>query len=611
MRIMQQVPTLSVLIPTYRYARYLREAVDSVLRQNFRDLEVIIADDASNDGTEALLAEFAARDPRVRCQVHPANLGMVANWNWCLAQARGRYVRYLFGDDMLATDDALARQVEALENTPAAVMAVSARTLIDRDSRRCGRWDDLAEEGAHSGTEVGRECLLRMRNLIGEPSAVLFRREAATTGFDPRYRQIVDLELWLRLLRRGNLVYTRDPLCCFRVHEAQATVVNSRLGLGFSEWALALADHLPHYLPPGFALDERSRKNLFVVLHYARKSADRVVASQEVVDRLGPLIGTRRRLWYTLRFRMARPLVNLRLSLEKRLFGTRSEWSFASGWRRTHWQGDETLPGGVVPAAGVATSVTQHRPAAGPRHGEPETGTTTLLVAVINHGHNQRALWLKSRFSRHCPVIAIDSGSRLLPEERACFDICLPNVYYAGCVRAATRYALAHGYGHLWIWASDVDCHDLGAAVAHCRSAFARTGAGVYAPSATYSFFRHMAPRPGFGLRRVTFTDGFCVAARIGLWERVCDDFDGCQYGFGVEIQLGMYARLQKRDVLVDHRYRVCHPQGAGYSVRKATEEWQAWRERQPFATSLFHRLARKRFSKTPLGMRLLLALPW
>lgn len=610
---MQYTPKLSLLIPTYRYARYLAEALDSVLSQDFQDMEIIVADDASGDGSGELIRRYAERDKRIRFCVHEKNRGMVANWNWCLEQARGRYVRFLFGDDVLLNEKALSRQVAQLDSTPGAVMAASARVLLDAESRRCGRWDDIAQEGVHEGTELGRNCLLQMRNLIGEPSVVMFRREAVLgAGFDARYRQIVDLEMWMRLLKSGNLVYTRDALSGFRVHGEQATVQNSKLGLGFTEWAILMKDHFDHFVPPTFAMDERSRKNLFVVLHYAQKSADRVAASRDVIERLDPLLGSWRKAWYAFCFRSMRPLVNGRLSIEKRLFGRRSEWSFADGWRRFSGRDDDdNLPGGST--GGKKTTRFGTRGARADRDvaATASRESPRLLVAIINHGRNRQALSLKERFSPHCPVVAIDSGSTLTPQERDGFDICLPNVYYTGCVRAATKYAEEHGYSHVWIWASDVDCHDIAGAVRQCADAFRSTGAGVYAPSASYSFFKQMAPRPSLGLHRVTFTDGFCIAARLDLLERVCEDFAGCRYGFGIEIQLGMLARLQKRAVLVDHRYRVCHPQGAGYSVSKATEEWLAWRDRQPFATALFHRLARKRISKTPFGMKLLLALPW
>lgn len=234
-----------------------------------------------------------------------------------------------------------------------------------------------------------------------------------------------------------------------------------------------------------------------------------------------------------------------------------------------------------------------------------------LLVVIINHGLNDKALELKASFAPHVPVIAIDSGSVLTDAQRAGFDLALPNVYYGGCMRAAAEYAMKHWYTHVWIWASDVSCENPAEAVMNCREAFASSGTGVYAPSADYSFHRQMRPAEGEGLCRVSFTDGFCFAACTSLLTQTCLDFEGSSFGFGMDIHLGLLARKRRQSVLVDHRYQVSHPRGAGYSVAKATSEWKRWRNRQSLSVRLFHRLARKRVAKTPLGMRCLLALPW
>ena len=84
-------PSISILLPTYNYARFLPEAIESVLAQDWTDYELLISDDRSTDGSAAIIAAYAARDPRIRFQLQPVNLGMVANWNWCLSQARGEY----------------------------------------------------------------------------------------------------------------------------------------------------------------------------------------------------------------------------------------------------------------------------------------------------------------------------------------------------------------------------------------------------------------------------------------------------------------------------------------------------------------------------------------
>src|SRR5581483_9458517 len=214
-------PKISVLIPTFNCARFLPEAVDSILAQKFGDFELIISDDNSSDDSSELLRSYAARDPRVRLHLQSSNLGMVANWNWCLQQARGEYIKFVFGDDALISAQTLGCMAELLDAEPDVVLVASARRVIDEASHPTAIWDELKTAGRHGGAALIARCLQQDRNLIGEPSAVMFRREAATRGFDLQLRQLVDLEMWLHLLSSGGLAYLPEPLCAFRLHPGQ------------------------------------------------------------------------------------------------------------------------------------------------------------------------------------------------------------------------------------------------------------------------------------------------------------------------------------------------------------------------------------------------------
>ncbi len=261
---MSSRPKVSVLIPTYNYARYLPEAIESVLSQDITDFELIISDDGSNDGSAELLQRYATTDPRIRVQIQPVNLGMVANWNWCLQQARGEYIKFLFGDDRLSQPQTLGKMVAMLDAHESASLAVCARHLIDEHSAIFDLWDDLGAEGLQRGYDVGRRCLLQTVNLVGEPSVVLLRASRTSRGFDPRLRQVVDLEMWCHLLETGDLVYTKEPLCQFRRHALQQTAANCALQVGQREYHLLFDRYLDHYLPPDQPLSFRERKWLFM-----------------------------------------------------------------------------------------------------------------------------------------------------------------------------------------------------------------------------------------------------------------------------------------------------------------------------------------------------------
>jgi glycosyltransferase involved in cell wall biosynthesis len=304
------MPRVSILVPTYNYARFLPEAIESSLAQEFADFELIISDDASTDGSADLIRQYAQRDPRVRVQIHAQNLGMVDNWNWCLRAARGDYIKFMFGDDRFIGRESLGRLVAMLDTAPGATLAASARLVLDEKSRTVATWSDWPAPGRHPGGDVLVRCVRADRNLIGEPSCVLFPRHAAERGFDPKLRQVVDLEMWFHLLTAGDFVYTPDPLCAFRRHAAQQTEVNRKNFVGPTESLVILARYLDHVRAqePSPA---QHRQMLFRRLYYYRKHAPRGSAALPDERHLRAILGP---AWYFLlwlRHRLLKPLVNL------------------------------------------------------------------------------------------------------------------------------------------------------------------------------------------------------------------------------------------------------------------------------------------------------------
>jgi glycosyltransferase involved in cell wall biosynthesis len=306
-------PKISILIPTFNYARFLPEAIESVLAQDFRDFEVLISDDASTDFSARILRHYATRDPRIHVVVQPRNLGMVANWNWCLDHARGEYVKFLFGDDRLTCAHALRGLARMLEQHPSAVLAASTRQLIDANSRPMGQRDDIDHEGLVAGQDIARRCLLQFKNCIGEPSTVMFRRAAVKARlFSPHYRQVVDLEMWLFLLRGGNLVYTREPLTQFRCHAAQQTVVNQRQQLGWSEHVRLAHDYWADFVGTGTGLSLRERRELFKMIHWSQRNEEYAASLESLLPMLRRLLGPTWFRCFWMERKLTRPFANAR-----------------------------------------------------------------------------------------------------------------------------------------------------------------------------------------------------------------------------------------------------------------------------------------------------------
>lgn len=225
---MKKAPTLSILIPTYNYGHYIEKAIHSVLKQSFEDFELIVSDNYSEDDTQERVARIAKQDNRIRLYKQPYNLGMVGNWNWCLNAARGEFVLFLFADDYLLTKHTLASLISPLSSADGLSMCAAGRMVVSANEKPLHKARDLEEAGIIKGSTVIRRCLVETGNLIGEPSAVMFRRKHALRGFRSDYRQLVDLEMWFHLAQQGDLFFIDKPLVAFRNHEEQQTATNSK-----------------------------------------------------------------------------------------------------------------------------------------------------------------------------------------------------------------------------------------------------------------------------------------------------------------------------------------------------------------------------------------------
>jgi glycosyltransferase involved in cell wall biosynthesis len=139
-------PRVSIGLPVYNGDAFLASAIDSLLAQTYRDFELIISDNASTDGTEAICRDRAARDQRVRYLRHDVNQGAMRNFNCVVELARGEYFKWAAHDDM-HEPTYVERCVEVLDRHPDVVLACTGLVDIDDDGARIPvevphlRWD--------------------------------------------------------------------------------------------------------------------------------------------------------------------------------------------------------------------------------------------------------------------------------------------------------------------------------------------------------------------------------------------------------------------------------------------------------------------------------------
>jgi glycosyltransferase involved in cell wall biosynthesis len=215
-------PLLTVAIPTFNSAHFLPDAIASIMRQDLDDFEILIVDNASEDNTEEVVRSFENR--HIRYIRNPSNLGSCENGNRCLANSRGRYVKFLCADDVLL-GGVLRKQLKVLETRPEVALVTCGYLSTDPYLNIQGSWS--AFPGSHPGRRVINFCLSRMTNGIGGPSNIMIRRSAAAgVVADASYRWLADLKFCLQILEHGAYVNIDEPGVLYRRHPNSDLVIN-------------------------------------------------------------------------------------------------------------------------------------------------------------------------------------------------------------------------------------------------------------------------------------------------------------------------------------------------------------------------------------------------
>ncbi|EMA58880.1 glycosyltransferase family 2 protein [Halorubrum lipolyticum] len=228
------VPRVSVIIPTYNRAETLARAVDSALAQTVDDIEVLVVDDGSTDGTRALIEEG---DPRVRYLAHDTNRGVSAARNTGVEAARGEYVAFLDSDDEWLPRK-LDRQLAVLDDRGEGWVGAYcdvASTGLSMGGRIAGAVSERVFRSAapREGGQELAEALVSMQVFMGPGSTLLVERDVITStgGFDEGLSIYEDWDLVLRVLSVGKLAYVDEPLAVTHFTgdaPAEAYVANDR-----------------------------------------------------------------------------------------------------------------------------------------------------------------------------------------------------------------------------------------------------------------------------------------------------------------------------------------------------------------------------------------------
>lgn len=213
---MNSEPLVTVLMPVYNGAKFLREAIESILNQTFTNFELLIINDGSNDSSEEIILSY--EDSRIVYVKNEHNLKLIATLNKGLELAKGKYIARMDADD-ISVLSRLEKQVRFLEGNPAIGLLGSAFEIIGKEIKNSY---PVADDDI-------RLTMLFLNSFLH--SSVLFRRELCLTNnlyFDKKYIHAEDYKLWTELMFKTKVSNLDEVLVKYRVHDNQISHIHSK-----------------------------------------------------------------------------------------------------------------------------------------------------------------------------------------------------------------------------------------------------------------------------------------------------------------------------------------------------------------------------------------------
>jgi glycosyltransferase involved in cell wall biosynthesis len=207
----EHVPGMvSVIIPAFNAASFIRNAIDSAMAQSWPSMEIIVVNDGSNDDTPDILDSYK-HEIRI---INKSNGGLSSARNRGIQESTGEFVAFLDADDLWLPEK-ISRQVEALMNKPVIGFCSTQAVLMTPDGEHTGIWDCPGVDGS-----ILKTLFLRNSAIPGSGSGVMVRRhlfEKAGT-FDESLRSLEDIDMWIRLAAITNYVCIDEPLTIIVKH---------------------------------------------------------------------------------------------------------------------------------------------------------------------------------------------------------------------------------------------------------------------------------------------------------------------------------------------------------------------------------------------------------
>ncbi len=218
-------PQVSVLMPCYNHEEFVGDAIRSVLAQEGVDFELLVEDDGSSDASAQAIA--AIQDPRLQFVAKPRNEGAATTVNNMIRRARGEYLALINSDDLWPRTDKLAMQLQLLQERPDVAATFGRPQFIAADGtpvRGNQTYSDAVFAAGNRSKARWLRYFWEKPNCLCHPTILVRSSAYREVGlFDNRLRQIPDLDMWVRLVKKHEIHVATEPLVAFRLLEGRNT----------------------------------------------------------------------------------------------------------------------------------------------------------------------------------------------------------------------------------------------------------------------------------------------------------------------------------------------------------------------------------------------------
>lgn len=215
------LPKVSVMVPTYNHRQFISECLDSILNQNYPNLEIVVADDASTDGSQEIIKEYEKKYPAIfKVILAEKNTGVTINCNRAFFACTGKYIAFTSGDDVMESGK-LNKQISLMEQHPDCIISHHEIEVFDSRTGKqiCYYPGHFSQHLREEGIETIIKCELSTCSIVA-------RRDACPpTGYDVRIPVCSDWLFFIETAARGGkILYIPEVLLRYRRHDNNVSI---------------------------------------------------------------------------------------------------------------------------------------------------------------------------------------------------------------------------------------------------------------------------------------------------------------------------------------------------------------------------------------------------